>query len=158
MCSTLGDQPPGQDIDDDIYMITGVQDEQVDIVLDVQATGAGRATLMIVDMVMGQTTLFDIDQSLLPNDLSVQLPADGDYRIAVIEQPPIQIGPGPIFSGDYCLTVDSTLGAAATLSPTSTIEPLVYEGSGRPEDGASGPRPKQAARKTKAGRGSAPRR
>ena len=95
---------------------------------------------------------------MLPNDLSVQLPADGDYRIAVIEQPPVQIGAGPIFSGDYCLTVDSTLGAAATLAPTSTIEPVVFEGSDRPDDGASGRRPKQSPRKTKTGRGSARRR
>ncbi len=115
---------------------------------------------MVVDLVMGQTTLFEIDTGVLPNDLSVQLPADGDYRIAVIEQPPLQIGPGPIFTGDYCLTVDSTLGAAATLSQTSTVEPFVFDGSARPEGATDRTRPQQHEdpTRTKAGRGTGARR
>ncbi|TDI47707.1 MAG: hypothetical protein E2P01_06535, partial [Acidobacteria bacterium] len=149
ICSTLGDQPAGQDLDDDIFMIVGIQGEQIDVTLDVETTGEGRANLMITDMVMGQTTLFEVDASQLPNALSVQLPADGTYRIAVVEQSSAQIGSGSIFNGDYCLTVDSDGLAASTFMPSSTVESAMNEQS-RPQTGGSpGTRPRDDARRNK---------
>ena len=135
MCSTLGDQPQGQDIDDDIFTITGAQNEQIDLSVDVLAAGAGRVTLLIIDTVVGQETLFEVDSSQLPNNLSVQLPGAGTYRIGVIEQSSSQIGSGPIYTGAYCLTVDSDAGAASTLTPAGATEGVMVETPTRQAEG-----------------------
>jgi hypothetical protein len=121
-CGTLGDQPAGQEIDEDVWTISGSQGESITIVLDPNGPASGRADLVLVDEMGSAVDFFRIDRTVLSNQITATLPADGPYRIAVNEQPAGLLLPGTPFRGDYCLSVDSDGGAAQTLAPTSSVE------------------------------------
>ena len=76
---------------------------------------------MLVDNI-GGVSFSRIDTSALPNGFSATLPADGEYRLGVIEQPAGTLLPGEIFRGDYCFTLETSQGGSTTLAPTASVE------------------------------------
>ncbi len=121
-CSTLGDNTRRYLPDLDIFQFEGTKGEQVLITLDADPFGTytgERATLTVTDHI-AKAWLFRIDQSALPNQITATLPATGAYRISVLEQLP-QI-PGKPFTGNYCLTMESSGNAYETLRPASLVE------------------------------------
>jgi hypothetical protein len=122
ICSTLGDQPADQDLDEDIYTFSGMLGEEVDV-LAIATDGFGRANLILVDaMSGGGTVLHEIDRSRFPNRITVTLPETGDYFIAVSEQADFTLLSGRRFSGDYCLTLDASMGGSQSMQATDSVE------------------------------------
>ena len=119
-CQTLGNDPSGQ-LDQDVWTFTGSMGEDVTLTLTAQGNGVGNAQLLLVAAIAG-VDFSVVDTSSLPNGFSATLPADGEYRIGVIEQPPGALISGPIFSGDYCFTLDASQGGSTTLTPTASVE------------------------------------
>jgi N-acetylneuraminic acid mutarotase len=122
VCSTLGDQPVGDAVDQDVWTFEGGEGEAVSISLVRNDDPTGRADLVLVDDMGGAVDLFLIDRTALPNEVRATLPADGTYRIAVIEHHPALLLPGKPFLGDYCLTIDGDEELVETLSPTESVE------------------------------------
>ena len=120
-CQTLGNAPPPEQLDQDVWTFTGSQGEDVTLTLTAQGSGSGNAQLILVAAISG-VNFSRVDTSDLPNALSGTLPADGEYRIGVLEQPPGALVPGPIFRGDYCFTLGATQGGSATLAATASVE------------------------------------
>ena len=60
------------------------------------------------------------DHTDLPNNITVDLPADGTYLIAVVQQDQSHLLPGNPFTGDYCVVVDAQFGV--TLTPDASVE------------------------------------
>jgi hypothetical protein len=56
----------------------------------------------------------------VPNEVTAVLPATGEYLAVVGEQP--LIAQRNRFRGEYCLSVQSSAGAAQTLQPTDWVE------------------------------------
>jgi len=132
LCAYLGDAAPIEveedvfedaDLDQDVFTFRGTETEEVTVTLSAQdASDEGRATLIVMDEMGDTVQFFEVDRSELPNEITVALPASGDYVIAVAEQPDIVILPGVSFRGGYCVTLDSEWGAAGTLEATDSVE------------------------------------
>ena len=122
VCSLLGNDPRPSLLDQDIFTFAGTAGEQVTVRVEQAPAGmhtGERVTLILSDAIKG-TVLGQIDNSTLPNEISVTLPATGTYLITIAEQP--LLAPGERFRGDYCLTVESSGAAAQTLVPTAWVE------------------------------------
>lgn len=126
ICSVLGDDPSGADVDQDVFVFAGTAGEQVSLNLDPVSPppSPGRATLILVNTTSARGILIGSDRTSLPNQLAVTLPNDGEYRLAIHEEPNVSLLSGRRFSGEYCLTLDSDQGAAQSLQPTSSVEGL----------------------------------
>lgn len=121
LCATLGDDPKPSLLDQDIYTLQGTQGEELHVGLEKSGnTGTGdQATLMLVDNIRS-AFLLKMDNGKLPNKVDVALPAAGEYLAIVAEQP--SIFRGTRYRGPYCITVQSSAGAAQTLQPTEWVE------------------------------------
>ncbi|MCP4601333.1 MAG: hypothetical protein GY847_12550, partial [Proteobacteria bacterium] len=94
--------------------------DEVTITLRADESGSytgERATLILRDKIFG-AYLYKRDKGELSNSVSATLPADGTYEVKVLEQS--QFAWGHKFTGDYCLEMESTMGA--TLEPAGSVE------------------------------------
>ncbi|MBW2123180.1 MAG: thrombospondin type 3 repeat-containing protein [Deltaproteobacteria bacterium] len=122
LASTLGDDPKPSLLDQDIFGFEGTKGERVSITLERDPSGSDtgrRATLVLLDKIH-RVFLFEIDRSALPNRIAAILPATGQYRIVVSEQP--WFARGKRFRWDYLLTLESSQGASQTLEPTACVD------------------------------------
>ncbi|WP_143301374.1 hypothetical protein [Candidatus Entotheonella palauensis] len=111
ICSRLGSSRILSILDQDPYRFRGVEGELVTVLLTPNPDGSHdgrRATLTL----SGGGLHFRWSMSALANDITTTLPETTTYRIKVIEQPR---SPGPKFTGDYCVTLESSEGAYQTL-------------------------------------------
>ncbi len=111
ICSRLGSSSIFSLLDQDHYRFHGTEGELVTILLAPNPDGSykgQRATLTLE----GGGLNFRWSMSALANDITTTLPATRAYKVKVIEQPRIA---GPKFTGDYCVTLESSFGAAQTL-------------------------------------------
>ena len=124
ICAALGDDGSDPDVDKDVFVFTASAGEQVTLNLEpVNAPSLpGRAALILVDATSGEAELVGSDRTALPNQLVATLLTAGEYHIGVYEEPGISFLSGRRFAGTYCLTIDSTLNAAQSLEPTSSVE------------------------------------
>ncbi len=121
LCSNLGDDPKPSLLDQDIYTLQGARGEELRVRLeDLKNANNKSASLILLDNIQG-SVLLKTDNGTLPNEVSAVLPATGEYLVVVAEQP--LIARGNRFRGDYCLSVQSSAGAAQTLQPTGWVEP-----------------------------------
>ena len=130
LCENLGDAPAPARVDQDVWTFQGHVNETVTVQLDATQAG-GRADLILVDEQGTAVDVFQLDRSTLPNQVTATLPVAGAYRIAVQEQPSSLILTDSPFRGDYCITFQADLGAAASLTPTSSVESSAVSGPGR---------------------------
>jgi hypothetical protein len=120
LCSILGDDPKPSLLDQDIYTMQGAQGEDLRVRLeDLKSDSNKRASLILLDNMRG-VNLLKTDNGTLPNQVGAVLPATGEYLVVVGEQP--LIARGNRFRGDYCVSVQSSAGAAQTLQPTGWVE------------------------------------
>lgn len=120
LCSNLGDNR--RFIDVDIYTLQGTAGEELVVTveeLENDNNEGNRATLILKDKIK-RARLFRIDRRGLPNEVEAILPASGQYRIIVAEQP--RWARGRNFTGDYCISVQSSGDAAQTLEATRWVE------------------------------------
>lgn len=120
-CSTLGDDLKPSLLDQDIYTLPGTQGEELRVRLEELKSDnkSSQASLILLDNIQG-ALLIKADSGTLPNEVSTVLPATGEYLVVVAEQP--LIARGNRFRGDYCLSVQSSVGASQTLQPTGWVE------------------------------------
>ena len=135
LCATLGDAPPVEveedvfesvDIDEDLFRFRGTETDQVTVTLEADpdaSSGEGRANLYLLDDMGDAVELFEVDRTDLPSQITLVLPASGEYLIAVSEQPDLVILPGLPFTGRYCVTLHSQSGLSGGLEPTDSVEP-----------------------------------
>ena len=116
VCSNLGDDPQGN-LDQDVWTFDGVAGENVAITLTAVGSDEGRANLILIQDGGG---LSITDHTDLSNDITVDLPANGTYIVAVTQQSQDDLLPGNPFSGNYCLEVDAQFGV--TLTPDPSVE------------------------------------
>lgn len=122
VCSHLGDDPKPSILDQDIFKFYGVKGEEVTVTLSPAEPGSytgKRATLILKDEIH-RTWLFKIDRSALPNVVTATLPAAGKYLVVAAEQ--AKLAKGKKFTGDYCLTLESSQDAWETFVPTGWVE------------------------------------
>ena len=121
LCSVLGNDPKPSLLDQDIYTLQGSKGEELRVRLEELKGGnnSDQASLILLDNIQG-AVLLKTDSGNLPNEVSAVLPATGEYLAVVGEQP--LIARGNRFRGDYCLSVQSSAGAAQTLQPTGWVE------------------------------------
>lgn len=122
LCSILGNDPKPSILDQDIFRFTGTKGEQIRILLEATPAGAGsgkRATLLLVDNIAGVWFARE-DRTVLPNEITVKLPATGEYLVTVAEQPLIL--PGERYRGAYCLTLEASPKTLQSFSPAFWVE------------------------------------
>jgi hypothetical protein len=123
VCSRLGNDPRPSLLDQDIFTFQGTAGESVTIRLAIDPAGVqhigDRATLMLTGKTK-KVVLLRTDSSALPNEIMATLPATGAYQITIAEQP--KLLSRNRFRGDYCVTLESSGGAAQTLDPTAWVE------------------------------------
>lgn len=112
-CAYLGDAPHGLP-DVDLFSFSGKRGESVRVSLQADPADAGegkRARLVLFGQGPGGH-LFRADRGELPNQVEAELPADGQYVIAVVG------GLGRrAYEGAYCLTLEASLETSDTLDP-----------------------------------------
>jgi hypothetical protein len=122
LCSILGNDPVPSILDQDIFKFNGMKGKKVIIRLESNPAEAGsgkRATLLLVAKIPG-ILLIKTDQSVLPNEITVTLPATGEYLITVAEQP--KMAKGERYRGAYCLSLESSPEIMQTLKPALWVE------------------------------------
>lgn len=103
----------------DVYLFNGCAGEEITVSLfedsEITLLTSDRATLVVTNLVSGhgRCPLFREDSSSLPNSISLTLPCDDLYSVVVIQQP-WWVAYGSRFTGDYCVTLESTGEAAGT--------------------------------------------
>jgi hypothetical protein len=117
LCGNLGDDPMA-DRDRDVFTFTGTAGEQITVTLDEAGGGEGQANLILTDA----GAVFEIDRGALPNEIVITLPSSGAYEVIVSEQTSYALPTEGLFSGDYCVTLESDQGAAQTFASTPSVE------------------------------------
>lgn len=122
ICSTLGNNHHKSINDLDIYNFIGEDGEEITISLkpDYDRDFEGERATLILKSHIRRVWLFEIDRSDLPNEITVTMPASGKYSILVIEQACRHNIDK--FTGDYCLSLESSLDAWQTLEDTYWVE------------------------------------
>jgi ELWxxDGT repeat protein len=119
--SYLGDDPWCWFPDQDVFRFEGEEGEEVTLTLE-EAEGDNtgeHATLILKDKI-NCLWFFKKDKSDLPNEITAVLPASGEYRVWIAEQSCFL--PGEPFEGNYCLTLESSGEAYASLEPAYWVE------------------------------------
>ena len=122
LCSFLGNDPKPSILDQDIFEFNGMKGKKVIIRLESNPAEAGsgkRATLLLVAKIP-RILFIKTDQSVLPNEIAVTLPATGEYLITVAEQP--KMAKGERYRGAYCLSLESSPEIMQTLKPALWVE------------------------------------
>jgi parallel beta-helix repeat protein len=117
LCDELGG--PSVAWDADWFYFEGTAGETVVVRADAEPPGTGegrRFSLVLFDLIRG-AWLFRRDGGDLPNEISVDLPADGRYVVAVAQQ----LWPRDrVYEGPYCVTLEATTSTLATFEGAST--------------------------------------
>lgn len=122
ICSGLGNNTYSFVRDRDMFKFTGQEGEEITVSLEPDSNGSfegERATLILKDNIK-RFWWIKTDRSPLPKEMTVTLPKTGEYRIWVVEGFPW--GRVDKFTGDYCLTLESSQDAWQTLEPTRWVE------------------------------------
>jgi hypothetical protein len=93
------------------YKFSGVAGEKVTITLEANPKGwnkGKKATIILKDSKIPGVKFMKKDSSSLPNTITAELPADGEYSVYVVKQP--WFCPGKSFKGAYILTLEGTCG------------------------------------------------
>jgi hypothetical protein len=111
ICSRLGSNNFFSILDQDHYSFQGVEGELVTITLTPNTEGAyeGRWATLTLE---GGDLAFRWSMGELANDITTTLPKTSAYTIKVIEQPS---SVDARFTGDYCVTLESSYAAYQTL-------------------------------------------
>ena len=120
--ATLGDDPKPSILDQDVFKFFGEKGEEIAVRLDARPWQSGldkKATIMLWDNIH-KARLYACDRSKLPNVIKVKLPATGEYRIVVAEQPGWRSWKK--YRGDYSLTLEASRETCQTLVPTAWVE------------------------------------
>jgi hypothetical protein len=124
ICASLRRDPKLSFLDQNLFKFEGTEGEVVTITLE-EAPGdnTGELATLIIEDHNNRAWLFRIDRSALPNTITTTLPATGQYRIFVAEQPlfPSFVS-GERFRGNYCLSLESSQDAWQTLEPAAWLE------------------------------------
>ncbi len=120
-CSILGDNH-NQSPDIDIFKFTADEGELVILSLERDPSGSNDGdlvTLILKDNILRKPPVLIIKnlRKTLPSRIEVKLPESGNYIVQVLE---VKKGGG--FTGDYCLTLESSFGATQTFTRTNTVE------------------------------------
>jgi len=122
ICSYLGNNPNPSIPDIDIFKFIGTKGEAATIRIDANPPEAGtgkRITLILTDKIKG-TVLVKLDRSMLPNKITANLPANGEYLISVSET--LLTTPSQRYRGAYCLTLEASPATYQTLAPYLWVE------------------------------------
>ena len=143
--SRSGDAAPPAQVDDDVFSFVGTAGEEVTVTLEAAGADTGSANLSLIDAMSG-VDFRRTSREELPTGFTATLPADGEYRVWILELPPLIFIGGEKFSGDYCLTVEASQGAAQTLTALASVEgspaaDAVERKPGRGKPGRPGARP-----------------
>ncbi len=126
ICATLGDNSRKFIPDFDLFTFSAEEGEEVVLRLEADSDGwfqGEYATLILKDKIR-RVWFFEMDNSALRNTINATLPATGEYRVIVAEQPKFRRKwfRARRFQGDYCLTLKSSQDARQTLEPTRSVE------------------------------------
>jgi hypothetical protein len=122
--SFLGDDPKPSILDQDIFEFTGIKGERVTVTLEPDSLGSHtgkQANLSLFDGIK-RTRFFKTITGALPRTITGVLPNTGRYLILVEELP--GFARLNSFRGDYRLTLESSAGAYAALTPTAWVEQM----------------------------------
>lgn len=122
ICSALGDDRPPSQLDQDVFRFSGAKGESVKLKLaeTMGAQNRGKqAILLLIDDIRG-VTFARFDAGDLPNEISAKLPAAGRYLVVVAEEP--KFARGVRFTGNYCVTLESSVDAWRSFEATGSVE------------------------------------
>jgi predicted extracellular nuclease len=122
ICAYLGDDPNSRRLDYDFFSFSGKAGETITVTLEAvlpEAGGGERAGLVLFDEISGIFFL-KRDAGLLPNQITVELPADGEYVVGVYNRP--SLSKKRFYSGDYCLSLEAPFETSQTLEPAWSVE------------------------------------
>ncbi len=122
ICSALGDDRPPSRLDQDVFRFTGAKEEKVTLTLEESPGAQNRgkpAILLLVDDIRG-VSFARFDAGDIPNEVSAKLPAAGRYLVVVAEEP--KFARGIRFTGNYCVTLESSMKASSTFEATGSVE------------------------------------
>ena len=123
-CSTLGDNRPPSRLDVDVFRFTGAKGDNVMLTLSEspgpQNRGKRAALVLLADIPGVFFARFDVSD--LPNQISAKLPAAGKYLVTVAQEPKAVRGS---FTGNYCVTLQSSMGASNSFKATETVESIM---------------------------------
>jgi len=122
LCSLFGNDPKPSILDQDIYKFNGIKGEKVIIRLesDPVTVGSGKRATLLLAAKIPRILFIKTDQSVLPNEITVTLPATGEYLITVAEQP--KMAKGERYRGAYCLSLEASQETMQTLKPALWVE------------------------------------
>jgi hypothetical protein len=122
LCSILGDDPKPSILDQDIFKFNGIKGEKVVVRLESNPAevGSGKRATLLLAAKIPRILFIKTDQSVLPNEIMVTLPATGEYLITVAEQP--KIARGERYRGAYCLSLEASQETMRTLKPALWVE------------------------------------
>lgn len=122
ICSILRNDHRPFLLDRDFFKFTGTKGETVTIRLEADPPGAGtgkQAGLLLWHNIR-RVWFMKKDWGILPNEITVALPATGRYYIGVAEQP--KFARGIRYRGNYCLTLEASPATYQTLAPAFRVE------------------------------------
>jgi streptogramin lyase len=122
ICSILGNNLRPFLLDRDFFKFTGTKGETVTIRLeaDPPEAGTGKQASLLLWHNIRRVWFMKTDWGLLPNEITVVLPATGSYYIGVAEQP--KFARGKRYRGNYCLTLEASPATYQTLTPAFWTE------------------------------------
>jgi hypothetical protein len=100
----------------------GIKGEKVIIRLesDPVTVGLGKRATLLLAAKIPRILFIKTDQSVLPNEIAVTLPATGEYLITVAEQ--LNMAKGERYRGAYCLSLEASQETMQTLKPALWVE------------------------------------
>ncbi|MDY6952105.1 MAG: Kazal-type serine protease inhibitor domain-containing protein [Thermodesulfobacteriota bacterium] len=124
LCSILGNDPRLYAPDMDVFKFSGMEGEMVTVSLasSPPEQGAGKRAVLIVRNLGPGLRLFKRLNKALPLEMTVTLPAPGDYHVKVMEAPGRAVIWGEKYEGDYCVTLDAPKETVETFAPDLDIE------------------------------------
>ena len=101
---------------------SGIKGESVTIRLNGEPpeVASGKRATLLVAAKIPRILFIKTDQSVLPNEITVTLPATGEYLITVAEQP--KMAKGERYRGAYCLSLEASQETMQTLKPALWVE------------------------------------
>ena len=122
ICSILRNDHRPFLLDRDFFKFTGTKGETVTIRLeaDPPEAGTGKQAGLLLWHNIRRVWFMKKDWGILPNEITVALPATGRYYIGVAEQP--KFGRGIRYRGKYCLTLEASPATYQTLAPAFRVE------------------------------------
>jgi DNA-binding beta-propeller fold protein YncE len=122
ICSILRNDHRPFLLDRDLFKFTGTKGETVTIRLeaDPPEAGTGKQASLLLWHHIRRVWFMKTDRGILPNEITVALPATGRYYIGVAEKP--KFARGIRYRGNYCLTLEASPATYQTLAPAFRVE------------------------------------